>query len=60
MLPTLTSPSHTTLITGVAPRRHRIVNNLTFDPTNINQTGWYWYTSDIAVPTLWDAAHAAG
>lgn len=60
VLPTLTYPSHTTLITGVAPLRHGIVNNLTFDPTNINQVGWYWYAADIRVPTLWDAAHAAG
>jgi hypothetical protein len=60
VLPTLTYPSHTTLITGVSPARHGIVNNLTFDPNGINQTGWYWYASDIRVPTLWDAAHKAG
>ncbi|MFC5741478.1 alkaline phosphatase family protein [Dyella tabacisoli] len=60
VLPTLTYPSHTTLITGVSPERHGIGGNLTFDPTNKNQQGWYWYSSDIRVPTLWDAAHAAG
>jgi predicted AlkP superfamily pyrophosphatase or phosphodiesterase len=60
VLPTLTYPSHTTLITGVAPARHGIANNLTFDPFFKNQTGWYWYAEDIRVPTLWDAAHAAG
>jgi predicted AlkP superfamily pyrophosphatase or phosphodiesterase len=60
VLPTLTYPSHTTLITGAAPARHGVVNNLTFDPMGINQTGWYWYASDIRVPTLWDAAHKAG
>ena len=60
VLPTLTYPSHTSLLTGVAPARHGIANNLTFDPTNINQQGWYWYTQDIRVPTLWAAAHAAG
>lgn len=60
VLPTLTYPSHTTLLTGVTPRGHGIVNNLTFDPTNINQIGWDWYAADIRVPTLWDAAHAAG
>lgn len=60
VLPTLTYPSHTTLLTGVSPLRHGIVNNLTFDPTNINQVGWYWYAADIRVPTLWDAARAAG
>ena len=60
VLPTLTYPSHTTLITGVAAARHGIVNNLTFDPEGINQGGWYWYASDIKAPTLWDAAKRAG
>ena len=60
VLPTLTYPSHTTLITGVWPSRHGIANNLTFDPFNKNQTGWYWYAEDIKVPTLWDAAHVKG
>lgn len=60
VLPTLTYPSHTTLITGVSPDVHGIGSNLTFDPTNKNQQGWDWYAADIRVPTLWDAAHAAG
>ena len=60
VLPTLTYPSHTTLITGVSPNLHGIGGNLTFDPTNKNQQGWEWYASDIRVPTLWDVAHAAG
>jgi predicted AlkP superfamily pyrophosphatase or phosphodiesterase len=60
ILPTLTYPSHTTLITGAAPARHGVGSNQTFDPTNINQVGWDWYAEDIKVPTLWSAAHAAG
>lgn len=60
VLPTLTYPSHTTLITGVAPARHGIGNNISFDPLNINQVGWQWYGADIRVPTLWSAARAAG
>ena len=60
VLPTLTYPSHTTLITGVAPARHGISSNQTFDPTNINQVGWYWYAEDIKAPSLWTAAHQAG
>jgi predicted AlkP superfamily pyrophosphatase or phosphodiesterase len=60
VLPTLTYPSHTSLLTGVSPNVHGIAGNLTFDPNNKNQLGWYWYASDIRVPTLWDAAHAAG
>ena len=55
VVPTVTYPSHTTLVTGAAPARHGIVANNTFDPFDRNQGGWYWYASDIRVPTLWDA-----
>jgi predicted AlkP superfamily pyrophosphatase or phosphodiesterase len=58
--PTVTYPSHTTLLTGVSPAKHGVVGNTTFDPTAINQGGWYWYASDIKAPTLWDGAKAAG
>jgi predicted AlkP superfamily pyrophosphatase or phosphodiesterase len=60
VVPTVTYPSHTTLITGAAPARHGIVGNLTFDPLLINQGGWMWYATDIKVPTLWEAASRAG
>ncbi len=60
VLPTLTYPSHTTILTGVSPARHGIYSNTTFDPYNKNAQGWYWYAEDIHVPTLWDAAHAVG
>lgn len=60
VLPTLTYPSHTTLMTGVAPARHGIVSNNSFDPMQINQGGWYWYAQDVKVPTLWQAAAKAG
>lgn len=58
--PTVTYPSHTTLITGVSPATHGILNNSPFDPMNTNGAGWYWYAEDIKVPTLWDAAGRAG
>jgi predicted AlkP superfamily pyrophosphatase or phosphodiesterase len=54
VLPTVTYPSHATLITGVSPSRHGIFGNNSFDPLQINQGGWYWYASDFKVPTLWD------
>ena len=60
VMPTLTYPSHVSLLTGVTPATHGVTGNLTFDPYNTNQYGWDWYASDIRVPTLWDAAHAAG
>lgn len=60
VLPTVTYPSHTTLLTGVSPARHGVVSNTTFDPKQINAGGWYWYAADIKVPTLWSASAAAG
>lgn len=60
VVPTVTYPSHTTLVTGVWPAKHGIFANTTFDPLRKNLDGWYWYTEDIRVPTLWDAAAAAG
>jgi predicted AlkP superfamily pyrophosphatase or phosphodiesterase len=60
VVPTVTYPSHTTLITGVSPARHGIYANTTFDPFRKNFGGWYWYAEDIKVPTLWDAAADAG
>ena len=59
VLPTITYPSHATLLTGASPSRHGIVGNNSFDPMQINQGGWFWYTSDFKVPTLWDIAAKA-
>src|SRR5262249_26338246 len=60
VLPTLTYPSHTTMVTGVSPAKHGILTNLPFDPYAKNMGGWYWYAEDIKVPTLWDEATKAG
>lgn len=60
VVPTVTYPSHTTLVTGVWPAKHGILANMPFDPLKTNQGGWYWYAEDIRVPTLWDAAARAG
>jgi predicted AlkP superfamily pyrophosphatase or phosphodiesterase len=57
--PTVTYPSHTTLVTGVAPSVHGIYNNVQFDPLHDRQEPWYWYARQIRSPTLWQAAHAA-
>lgn len=60
VLPTVTYPSHTTILTGVWPAKHGIYSNLTFDPFDNGLSGWYWYSEDIKAPTLWEAAAKAG
>ena len=52
VMPTVTYPSHTTLVTGVPPRVHGIVGNKPLDPLGNNRDGWWWYAEDIKVPTL--------
>jgi predicted AlkP superfamily pyrophosphatase or phosphodiesterase len=60
VLPTVTYPSHTTILTGVWPSKHGIYSNVAFDPQKLNAQGWLWYSDDIRVPTLWEAAAKAG
>ena len=60
VFPTVTYPSHATMVTGVSPARHGITFNTTFDPLDRNGGGWFWYTSDLKVPALWDIARRGG
>ncbi len=60
VLPSVTYPSHTSLITGVPPAVHGILDNRVVDPEDLSDGGWYWYARDIRVPTLVGAAHSRG
>jgi predicted AlkP superfamily pyrophosphatase or phosphodiesterase len=58
VMPTVTYPSHTTIVTGVPPRVHGIVSNEPLDPLGKNHDGWRWYAEDIAVPTIYQQVEA--
>ena len=59
VFPTVTYPSHTTILTGALPAKHGIYYNTPFEPEG--QTGnWYWEESLIKVATLWDACKQKG
>jgi predicted AlkP superfamily pyrophosphatase or phosphodiesterase len=60
VMPSVTFPAHTTMITGVNPRRHGITNNSVFDPDGTLGGGWYFYYDDIKAPTLFGKARQAG
>jgi predicted AlkP superfamily pyrophosphatase or phosphodiesterase len=60
VMPTVTYPSHTTMVTGVNPGTHGIVANPAWDPFGQNYNGYRWYEEDIRVPTLWQLAHQKG
>jgi predicted AlkP superfamily pyrophosphatase or phosphodiesterase len=54
VMPSSTFPSHTTMVTGARPHEHGILSNT--DQNNVR----YWFSSQIKVPVLWDAAREAG
>lgn len=60
VLPSVTYPSHTTMITGVPPAVHGIVNNTFLDPEGRAAGAWYWYARDLKVPTLPGLIRASG
>jgi hypothetical protein len=54
VMPTVTFPSHTTIVTGVRPDQHGILSN------NVSAGRRYFEASHLKVPALWDAARKAG
>lgn len=54
VFPSVTYPSHTTLVTGARPAHHGILLNR--DPTK----GWNFFHDDITTPTLWELVGAHG
>jgi len=59
VFPSVTYPSHTTIITGVQPVKHGIYYNTIFTPDGAKQQP-YWQDSSIHVPTIWKAAKEKG
>ena len=60
VFPTVTYPNHAAAVTGVDPATSGIVANTPFDPLNLSNGGWYWYTEQLRVPAIWDVARDSG
>jgi len=58
VLPSITYPSHTTIVTGVQPAKHGVYYNNMFNPSGKSEP--YWYDTSIHAPTLWSALHKQG
>lgn len=54
--PSLTYPAHATMMTGVRPGRHGIVNN-EVAKMGEQSSDWEWFADALKVPTVFDAAH---
>ena len=61
IFPTVTYPAHTTLITGVRPAIHGIIQNRIFEaPTDPQTREWYWFAEALKTESLWSMAKKAG
>lgn len=60
VVPTMTYPSHTTMLTGVSPGRHGVYHNLPLDPLGKAPGAWNWFYESVRAETLWDVARRAG
>ncbi|HEV7378418.1 MAG TPA: alkaline phosphatase family protein [Dyadobacter sp.] len=59
VFPSVTYPSHTTIITGVKPIKHGIYYNTPSEPLEV--TGkWMWEYNTIKVPTIFSVAKEKG
>lgn len=62
VFPSMTHPSHTTLVTGTTPRHHGVIDNRLVD----RRTGARFHVTNlpraesVKVPTLFDAVHRQG
>ncbi|GAA4086281.1 ectonucleotide pyrophosphatase/phosphodiesterase [Mucilaginibacter panaciglaebae] len=59
VFPSMTYPSHTTIVTGVQPVKHGVFYNNMFMPDGSPQPP-YWQDSSIHALTIWKAAKAKG
>jgi predicted AlkP superfamily pyrophosphatase or phosphodiesterase len=57
--PTVTYPSHSTIVTGRTPAEHGIYSNVAVRTAEKKVEDWFWYAKDFKTPTLWDEARRA-
>jgi predicted AlkP superfamily pyrophosphatase or phosphodiesterase len=60
VFPSITYPSHTTIVTGVQPAKHGIFYNAMFEKDFATKGQIYWRFDQITSPTLWEVTQKAG
>jgi predicted AlkP superfamily pyrophosphatase or phosphodiesterase len=58
VFPSVTFPSHITLVTGALPNEHGVLSNGVFNPGGDDSS--YWYADQIKIKTLWDVVKENG
>ncbi|MEF9950963.1 MAG: ectonucleotide pyrophosphatase/phosphodiesterase [Clostridium sp.] len=57
--PSLTYPAHATVVTGLYPSEHGVINNTLIEKKQ-GDKDWFWYRDYIKADTIYDAAKRKG
>lgn len=60
VFPSITYPSHITIVTGVQPAKHGVYYNNAFEKDSASKGQIYWHFNDIKSPTMWEVTQKAG
>ena len=60
VFPSVTYPSHITIVTGVQPAKHGVFYNALFEKDAATKGQIYWHFDQITSPTLWEVTQNAG
>ena len=58
--PSITYPAHSSIVTGMKPGRHGVVNNIRLQPKRSGKEDWLWQRKYINVTTIYDQARKNG
>ena len=58
--PSLTYPAHTSIVTGMNPKNHGVINNIKVQPNRCNSSDWFWEKKEVKVESLFDIAKRNG
>ncbi len=58
--PSVTYPSHTTIVTGCLPAQDGIYTNYSSRTAGKDSNDWFWFSKAIKCTTLWDEARTHG
>lgn len=58
--PSLTYPAHTSIVTGMKPINHGVINNIKIQPNRCNSSDWFWEQKEVKADSLFDVAKRNG
>ena len=58
--PSITYPAHCSVVTGLTPNHHGVINNIRLQPHRNGREDWLWQRKYVKAETIYDAARKCG